>query len=670
LNTTTGDSIIAKPGTSSTYYVTGANGACTTKDSINIHVGNLSVTTTATSSTICAGGSTSVNASGATSYKWSPSTGLSSTTGSVVTASPTVTTIYKIVGTSGLGCSDSTTDTITVNPLPSLSVSGNSSLVCFGAGGTTLNVNGATTYIWTPAGSLSCSTCTNPNANPNATTTYTVTGTSALGCSLSDTVSVQVDKLSISINATSGTICNGDTTSVNASGGTGYLWSPAASLTCATCASSIANPSSTTTYSVLITDALGCKDSTTTTVNVNPLPVVNLSASASSVCSGNADTLKASGATNYLWSPAASLSCATCPSTIATPTVTTTYTVIGTSSTGCNDTTTIAVAVSIMPVITVKLSGSGSDTVCSGQPVTLSANGGSGAITYLWSNGSTNTSITVTPGSDTVCSLIATNGPCADTLAKIPVYVYPQLNVTINSDTSCINRNATVIAAVSGGEPEYTYVWSTGAASSSITIVPLVNATTVSCTVQDACGTSKTASGTITAYTAPVVSFTANPSSILGGQYVAFIDSTTGATKYYWTFGNGTTSTAFDPYEQYIDAGTYTVTLIASNAGCSDTATRTVTVVEDIIVPNVFTPNGDGQNDVFHVTMSSMKAYHIEIFNRWGEKVFESDSPQIDWSGRSGSGVSESDGIYYYLLTATDFNNKEYNLHGYLQLIR
>jgi gliding motility-associated-like protein len=230
--------------------------------------------------------------------------------------------------------------------------------------------------------------------------------------------------------------------------------------------------------------------------------------------------------------------------------------------------------------------------------------------------------------------------------------------------------NETVTATATGGEPGYTYSWNTGAASSSITIVPLVNTTTVSCTVQDACGASQTVSATVTAYTAPVPKFTANPPSILGGQYVAFIDSTTGATSYYWTFGNGTTSTAFDPYVQYIVAGDYIVTLVASNAGCSDTARETVQVTNALIIPNVFTPNaGNGINDVFHVTFTDAKTYNIEIFNRWGQRVFTSDSPNTDWDGRSGGGVMESDGIYYYEITATTFEGKTVNYHGYVQLI-
>ncbi|HXP52274.1 MAG TPA: gliding motility-associated C-terminal domain-containing protein, partial [Bacteroidia bacterium] len=135
--------------------------------------------------------------------------------------------------------------------------------------------------------------------------------------------------------------------------------------------------------------------------------------------------------------------------------------------------------------------------------------------------------------------------------------------------------------------------------------------------------------------------------------------------------GAGASSIDSFPYYQYNIPGTYIIYLVASNQfGCIDSASDTITVVGGIIVPNVFTPNGDGQNDVFHITAGGMQTYTIEIFNRWGQKVFETNSPNIDWTGKSMAGVDESDGTYFYLIKATDYSNKTYNLKGYLELIR
>ena len=109
---------------------------------------------------------------------------------------------------------------------------------------------------------------------------------------------------------------------------------------------------------------------------------------------------------------------------------------------------------------------------------------------------------------------------------------------------------------------------------------------------------------------------------------------------------------------------------ITNAEGCRDSIEEKVYVIENLYVPNVFTPNGDGINDAFHVSAGNMKEYALYIYNRWGEKVFESYNPNIDWTGTSDAGVPYSAGTYYYILKATDYEGKLYNLHGYLELIR
>jgi gliding motility-associated-like protein len=129
---------------------------------------------------------------------------------------------------------------------------------------------------------------------------------------------------------------------------------------------------------------------------------------------------------------------------------------------------------------------------------------------------------------------------------------------------------------------------------------------------------------------------------------------------------NGDSSVVY----QYTQPGTYWIKLIVSNGYCTDSSIVGIYVTQGIFIPNVFTPNGDGQNDVFHVTVDGMKQYHIEIFNRWGERIFQTDSPDIDWDGTSTGGIKESDGNYYYILTATDYKGVNYKYQGYIQLIR
>lgn len=146
--------------------------------------------TASPSSTICSGNSTTLTASGATSYSWDPATGLSSTTGSIVSANPITTTTYTITGTTGF-CSSTGTITITVNPSPTVSVTPTVITICPGSP-TLLTASGASTYSWSPSTALSSTSGPSVTASPTSTITYTVTGTD-LGCSTNASSTINVD---------------------------------------------------------------------------------------------------------------------------------------------------------------------------------------------------------------------------------------------------------------------------------------------------------------------------------------------------------------------------------------------------------------------------------------------------------------------------------------------
>lgn len=157
-----------------------------------------------------------------------------------------------------------------------------------------------------------------------------------------------------------------------------------------------------------------------------------------------------------------------------------------------------------------------------------------------------------------------------------------------------------------------------------------------------------------------------------GGQWGnnwSFFDQSTGAVSWSWDFGDGNTSTQQNPTYTYNGSGTYTVTLTVTNAaGCTDTITGVVNVLEGIIIPNVFTPNGDNNNDEFYIANSGMKEFSLTVFDRWGVKIFETTAPEIRWDGRSTSGQPCVDGTYYYILKAIS-PTKDYSTAGFVMLI-
>ena len=157
----------------------------------------------------------------------------------------------------------------------------------------------------------------------------------------------------------------------------------------------------------------------------------------------------------------------------------------------------------------------------------------------------------------------------------------------------------------------------------------------------------------ITVHPLPVADFTTNPEVGAPNVNIAFNSNyTTTPGTWYWNFGDGTLETWQIPTAQhaYTNMGSYSVThIVESQFGCKDTVVKTILVIK-ITIPNVFTPNGDGLNDFFVIDgIDQMTGTNLVVFNRWGNKVFESNDYKNDWNGNDAS-----DGVYYFILTFKD----------------
>ncbi|PJB15137.1 MAG: hypothetical protein CO118_04955 [Flavobacteriales bacterium CG_4_9_14_3_um_filter_32_8] len=154
-----------------------------------------------------------------------------------------------------------------------------------------------------------------------------------------------------------------------------------------------------------------------------------------------------------------------------------------------------------------------------------------------------------------------------------------------------------------------------------------------------------------------------------------FFDNTssTGAgITYWWDFGNGDTSTVFEPSTIYTNIGGYTVTLIVTDGFCFDTTSITIDAFGEsvILIPNVFTPNVDGSNDVFTVDGVNLESVDCVIFNRWGQKMYSWNNVNGFWDGRTTSGSECPDGTYFYIINALGQDGVEYFKKGAFSLIR
>jgi gliding motility-associated-like protein len=249
---------------------------------------------------------------------------------------------------------------------------------------------------------------------------------------------------------------------------------------------------------------------------------------------------------------------------------------------------------------------------------------------------------------------------------------------TITCPTICENGDGTFTVTGGGGN----YVWTTpngtiinsGQGTDTINVswgnqtgvVYVVDTTNGSAcaSLPDSC--------VITPMPAPVAGFDTVSFGNFNTTY-QFADSSTGGTSWFWDFGDGSTSTLQNPSHQYNGAGTYTVMQVVTSAsGCIDTIFITVVVGEGILIPNVFTPDGDGINDEFWIPSSGFESFEIEIYNRWGTKIWEASAGEIRWDGHSTSGQMMSDGTYYFILNAmlkSQSGPKDYSTKGYVTLL-
>ncbi len=629
-------SISVSPTTTTVYTVTGTSSSCSDIKTVTITVTS-QPTVNVNNASICSGNSTILTASGATNYTWMPG----GQTTSTISVSPSNTTTYTITGATGT-CTNSTTSTVSVTPTPTLIAS--SSTICAGQTAT-LTVIGATNYTWTP-GNTNGTTYT---IAPSSNTVVTILGANGT-CTTQTTLSVTIGS-GISIAVNNATICTGQTATLTASGATSYTWSNNSN------SSSISdNPSSTTVYTVSGNNG-SCAGVSTATIFVNPVPT--LTASASNICSGGTATLNVSGANTYTWSNGNSSSTQT-----VNPNATTVYTVTGTNTFGCNNIgiTTVTVNVATTPTLSVN-----STSVCNGQTVTLTA---SGATSYTWNTGENTSTINVSPTNTSTFSVIGDNSGCLSSAVTSTVIVDPTtLSTFTNAYNSCPNQSVT-IQATGSNSTTTTYTWSNGSNAFSQTVSPSTTSTfTVIGTSLSGC---PALSGTVTVNVNSIsADFTGITTTTLTvGETLNLTDASTNANNISWQYCGGTSTSSVITIP-LSDTGTCCIKLVATNTSCSDSITRCVTVIKEmtITIPNVFTPNGDGVNEVFKITSNGLKSLHCAIYDRWGLKLYEWDGVNGYWDGNTKTGPAP-DGTYFYIITYSDYLDKTTTEKGFLNLFQ
>ena len=245
-------------------------------------------------------------------------------------------------------CTDSAQQNLIVKPLPIIRALQDTG-ICIGDTAS-FTVGGGITYTWSPASSLDNPTSAAPKAFPTTTTRYFVTGTTLNSCSNFDSIAVVVNALP-NVSAGSGqVICDGQITTLSASGASNYTWSPATGLSSTSSATPTVNVSSSISYTLIGTDTNSCIGSDSVRVDVNPKPTVN-AGNDTAVCDGLPYTMMGSGANSYIWSPSTGLSDSTSATSSLSVSSSQMYTLIGSNTFGCSDTDAVMITALSSPTV-------------------------------------------------------------------------------------------------------------------------------------------------------------------------------------------------------------------------------------------------------------------------------------------------------------------------------
>ncbi|MGV3630735.1 MAG: gliding motility-associated C-terminal domain-containing protein [Bacteroidota bacterium] len=323
----------------------------------------------------------------------------------------------------------------------------------------------------------------------------------------------------------------------------------------------------------------------------------------------------------------------------------------------------------------LQLTETHSDVLCFGgssAAIDMTTSGGTSPYTYSWGGGQQTEDLT-NLAAGTYSLTVTDDNNCTDALSV--TIVQPSAALSLSSDSTAVlcfdGNDGGINLTVSGGTSAYSFLWSNGETTEDLSAVP-AGSYKVIVTDANSCEDSLTA---LVTQPASPVSLTASATAICmgAGNGVANVAASGGtpAYTYLWETGPGDTLAVVDS----LSVGTYSVTVTDAN-GCMENIAVSVEQPEgmegcvSLDMPNIFTPNGDNDNDYFiPAKAANIEQYHILIVNRWGEPVYEGDGTAKGWDGII-NGKKASAGVYFWLVDFTDSYGKDGKLQGYLTLVR
>lgn len=467
----------------------------------------------------CQGDSSILYASGGVDYTWS-----NGSTGDEIAVRNTG--IYVVTVTNEYGCTNTASHSITANAQPHITITGDT-LFCRG-GSSHLIASGGTSYLWSTGANTQNTSISHPGV-------YTVTVTNNNGCTATQAVNIStLDSPEGNIVGET-RICEGEHTLLTATGGASYLWNDGST-------DSTLTVTQAGTYSVTISNDLGCTSVVTKNVTTLPRPNANITGN-TVLCAGNSTTLIATGGIAYLWGDSTTNS-------FINISETGTYSVQVTDNNGCTAVASTTVIVNNAPEITI----TGDTNICIGSNTLLTATiFGSGQ--FLWSTGESSSFISVSPTTTTTYNVVATNSNGCVSTERFTVNVHNYPTPTITGNNSFCQGSSTTLTAVGGSS----YLWSNYEQTPEITVN---TPGTYVVTVSNEYGCSSTASYVVASHALPVPEITGD-GSFCDGSFATLTAS--GGSAYLWSTEEAT------PTIRPNEAGLYSVT-VTNEHGCTATA--------------------------------------------------------------------------------------------------
>lgn len=584
-----------------------------------------------------------------------------------------------------------------IDVVPSTFIIPNAAVLC-GNDSVQIQAIGGSDFVWydlagnqiVPSNQFSCNNCPNPIVKPAVTTSYVVISNLSSTCVNTDTIVVSIaPDFSVLTSASDSIVCVGQTVQFNAlptNGGAPYVysWLPAnlfSNPIIMNPTATFANPGN---YNVVMntTSLQGCLRSDTLSISVLPAPVFAIQpygpyCSNASIVDLEYTVANPNYIENWVGNGIVNAQTGTFNPTVAGVGIHSITLTLSTPGGVCTANQSIVITVENTPNATILVTDSIFCSADSAIQIGTAASGGVwNSIPGLSISGIFNPADAI--GASVIIYSFSGACPDADTI-NVQVNETPALPIITQNQTNCegliLPANAVTASGVTGG----TISWFINQSliglvnnGNSFNGALTSNATLFAYDSLNGC-ISNTASISINFNPSPTAQFTIDPASGNGTIpfEVNFSNGSTGYTYWKWNFGDNSASDSlnFNTTHTYTEGDIYRVILTVGNTfGCIDTIGFTIVALEELVVPNIFTPNGDGSNDEFYfkIDPNSVNSFKATIFDRWGKKVTEFASVKDKWDGGSYPA-----GTYYYIIEAADINNQPFKPnHGFFKMMK